>query len=104
MEQWCTLLWAILGTLAVVVSTIVSWLLDNVTGLSAWWERLPAFIKALLYAVVTIAVGGGCWALGRYVLLCGGWPGDMDIWYMIAVAVASWFAGGKRHEAQKRAG
>lgn len=101
MAQWCNLLWGLLGALTVAASTLVSWLLDNFPGLREWWDRLAAGAKATLYAAVTLAIGGSLWALGVFGLHCANWPDNMAIWYMILAAVASWFAGGYRHERSK---
>ncbi len=101
MAQLCSILWGLLSTLAVAVSAAWSWALDNFPGLSSWWMKLPAGLKAVLYAVFTVIIGGALWAIGRYAIPCPGWPGDMDIWMMILAAVASWFTGGYFHEKAK---
>ena len=101
MEQWCTFLWAALGTIAVVASNVVSWLLDNWPVLNAWWVKLPNGFKMVGYALVTAALGAGLWAVGRFALACPDWPGDLDVFYMIGMAALSWFAGAYRHERAK---
>jgi hypothetical protein len=100
MDQLCNILWGLLGALTVAISTLVSWLLDNVPGLRDWWEARAAIVKMFLYAALTLAVGAGAWAVGRFALPCG-WENDADIWYMILAAAASWFAGGMRHAKAK---
>lgn len=101
MAQWCNLLWGLLGALTVAASTLASWLLDNFPRLSTWWTQLPAGVKAVLYALVTLILGAGCWALGAFVFRCPDWPDNLAIWYMVLAAVASWFIGGYRHERSK---
>lgn len=101
MAQWCTLLWGALGALVVFTSNVVSWLLDNLPGLNAWWMKLPNGFKIVGYAFVTVLLGAGLWAIGRYALACAEWPSNLDIFYMIAVAALSWFSGAFRHERDK---
>lgn len=101
MEQLCTVLWALLGSLALTVTNIWSWALDNWGKLAAWWAKLPSGAKVLLYAASTAVVGAGFWAAGRYWLQCPGWPSDLDILYMIAWAALSFFTGVFRHEVSK---
>lgn len=97
----CTMLWAALGGIAVLGSNLISWLLDNWPTLNAWWFRLPNAFKVFSYALVTVILGAGLWAIGRFVLPCPDWPADATIWTMILAAALSFFSGAFRHERDK---
>ena len=101
MEQWCNILLVLLSQLALWVNTGWSWLLDNWGGLAAWWNHQERAVKILVLAGVTLILGAGAWAAGRYVFTCAEWPALTAALLMIISAIAGLFAGGKRHEAKK---
>lgn len=102
MEQLCIVLWALLTGLGVYIPRGVSWLLDNWPPFAGWWNPKPAWAKMALLSVFTAVLGGAAAAIGVLVLHCSGWPEWMAIIYVILVAMAGYWNGGKRHEQQKR--
>lgn len=99
--QLCDLLWGLLSTVAIVASNVVSYALDNWGALAEWWYKLPALFKVIGYALVTVVIGAGLWAVGRYGFSCPAWPSNAEVWTMILAAALSFFTGAFRHERSK---
>lgn len=101
MNQWCTLLWALITGAAAAASVAVSWLLENVPEFRRLWDRLSSGAKRISYALITLLIGLGAYALGRYAIGCA-FDGWLDILYIVILAAIGWLSGGFRYERASR--
>jgi len=101
MEQWCVWLLGILAVPAQTANAFVSWVLDNVPGLREIWEGLAAIVKMAVLAILTGAIGYGCYRAAP-ALGCADLPDLFGYLYTLLMAVLGIFIGGKRHEQDKR--